>query len=134
MTSSKFRFMMRHDPLKQWKLSPMDVESRSRREQYTKAKEPVFPNRPRWIVEAVDKKRARLNYTSHLLSQIPYKEVSHQQVALPRASAIQITTEVQSRKRCTFRIGTEYEVCRRGRLPLSAASISLPPRTGRSGL
>ena len=85
----QFRFTMRiHDPLKQWKLSPMDVESRSRWERYTKAKEEMLerthiPESPWWIVEAVDKKRARLNCISHLLSQIPYQEVPHKQVALP---------------------------------------------------
>jgi len=85
----QFRFMMRiHDPLKQWKLSPMDVESRSRWEQYTRAKEEMLerthiPESPWWMVEAVDKKRARLNCISHLLSQIPYQEVPHKQVALP---------------------------------------------------
>jgi polyphosphate kinase len=85
----QFRFMMRiHDPLKQWKLSPMDVESRSRWEQYTKAKEEMLekthtPESPWWIVEAIDKKRARLNCISHLLSQIPYQELAHQQVVLP---------------------------------------------------
>jgi polyphosphate kinase 2 len=85
----QFRFVMRiHDPLKQWKLSPMDVESRSRWEQYTKAKEEMIekthtPESPWWIVEAVDKKRARLNCISHLLSQIPYQEIPHQQVVLP---------------------------------------------------
>ena len=63
----QFRFMMRiNDPLKQWKLSPMDVESRARWEQYTKAKEEMLerthtPEAPWWIVDAVDKKRARLN-------------------------------------------------------------------------
>src|SRR5215813_1529957 len=63
----QFRFLMRiHDPLKQWKLSPMDVESRARWEQYTKAKEIMLerthiPEAPWWIVDAVDKKRARLN-------------------------------------------------------------------------
>ena len=85
----QFRFMMRiHDPLKQWKLSPMDVELRSRWEQYTKAKEEMLgkthiPESPWWIVDAVDKKRARLNCISHLLSQIPYQGVPHQQVVLP---------------------------------------------------
>ena len=85
----QFRFMMRiHDPLKQWKLSPMDVESRSRWEQYTKAKEEMLekthtPEAPWWIVEAVDKKRARLNCINHLLSQVPYQEVPHPPVVLP---------------------------------------------------
>jgi polyphosphate kinase 2 len=85
----QFRFMMRiHDPLKQWKLSPMDVESRARWEQYTKAKEEMIERTHTldsrwWIVEAVDKKRARLNCISHLLSQVPYHEVEHQPVVLP---------------------------------------------------
>jgi polyphosphate kinase len=85
----QFRFLMRiHDPLKQWKLSPMDVESRSRWEQYTKAKEAMlerthFPDAPWWIVDAVDKKRARLNCISHLLGQVRYEAVQHEKVVLP---------------------------------------------------
>jgi polyphosphate kinase len=85
----QFRFLMRiHDPLKQWKLSPMDVESRARWERYTKAKEEMLqrthiPEAPWWVVEAVDKKRARLNCISHLLTQIPYGDVQHQPVVLP---------------------------------------------------
>src|SRR5208283_2453908 len=83
------RFLMRiRDPLKQWKLSPMDLESRRRWEQYTKAKEATLerthiPEARWWVVEAVDKKRARLNCIHHLLSQIPYKEVEHPTVTLP---------------------------------------------------
>src|SRR5215468_2859994 len=83
------RFEMRiHDPLKQWKLSPMDVQSRSRWEAYTKAKEAMLERThiaeaPWWIVDAVDKKRARLNCISHLLSQIPYSDVPHESVVLP---------------------------------------------------
>jgi polyphosphate kinase len=85
----QFRFLMRiHDPLKQWKLSPMDVQSRSRWEQYTKAKEEMLhrthiPEAPWWVVEAVDKKRARLNCIAHLLTQVPYGEVHHEPVVLP---------------------------------------------------
>jgi len=85
----QFRFMMRiHDPLKQWKLSPMDVQSRSRWEAYTKAKEAMLERThiaeaPWWIVEAVDKKRARLNCISHFLSQIPYGDVHHEAVVVP---------------------------------------------------
>jgi polyphosphate kinase len=85
----QFRFLMRiHDPLKQWKLSPMDVQSRSRWEQYTKAKEEMLhrthiAEAPWWVVEAVDKKRARLNCISHLLTQIPYGEIRHEPVLLP---------------------------------------------------
>ena len=83
------RFMMRiHDPLKQWKLSPMDMESRRLWEQYTKAKETILerthiPEAPWWIVEAVDKKKARLNCIHHLLSQIPYAEIERDPVILP---------------------------------------------------
>ncbi|WP_409561490.1 polyphosphate kinase 2 [Hyphomicrobium sp. MC8b] len=83
------RFQMRiHDPIKQWKLSPMDLESRRRWEDYTKAKEAMLerthiPEAPWWIVHADDKKRARLNCIHHLLSQIPYSEVPRAPVVLP---------------------------------------------------
>ncbi len=85
----QLRFLMRiHDPIKQWKLSPMDLQSRVRWEQYTKAKEEMFartniPEAPWNIVEGNDKKRARLNCIAHLLSQIPYEEIPHDPVALP---------------------------------------------------
>ncbi len=85
----QLRFMMRiHDPLKQWKLSPMDLQSRVRWEGYTKVKEEMLdktniPEAPWWIVEANDKKRARLNCIDHLLGQVPYEEVPHEAVALP---------------------------------------------------
>ncbi|MCR6477472.1 polyphosphate kinase 2 [Variovorax sp. ZS18.2.2] len=83
------RFLGRiHDPLKQWKLSPMDLESRRRWEEYTKAKETMLerthiPEAPWWVVQAVDKKKARLNCISHLLGQLPYQEVAHPPIALP---------------------------------------------------
>ena len=84
------RFVGRiQDPLKQWKLSPMDLESRRRWEDYTRAKETMLerthiPEAPWWIVQAVDKKRARLNCIDHLLSQVPYHDVPHPEVALPQ--------------------------------------------------
>ncbi|AYM98738.1 polyphosphate kinase 2 [Acidovorax sp. 1608163] len=83
------RFLGRiHDPLKQWKLSPMDLESRVRWEAYTKAKETMLerthiPEAPWWVVQAVDKKKARLNCIAHLLGQLPYQEVPHAPVVLP---------------------------------------------------
>lgn len=83
------RFLMRiNDPLKQWKLSPMDLESRRRWEDYTRAKEEMLarthiPEAPWWIVEADDKKRARLNCIQHLLTQIPYAETQAPAVVLP---------------------------------------------------
>ncbi|MEO9592980.1 polyphosphate kinase 2 [Rhodopirellula bahusiensis] len=85
----EFRFQCRiNDPLKQWKLSPMDLESRRRWEQYTKAKEIMLershiPEAPWWVVEGNDKKRARLNCIHHLLSQIPYGDVAQDEVTLP---------------------------------------------------
>ena len=83
------RFLGRiHDPLKQWKLSPMDLESRRRWEDYTRAKEAMLERThiaeaPWWVVQAVDKKRARLNCIAHLLSLMPYQEVPKPTVELP---------------------------------------------------
>jgi polyphosphate kinase 2 len=84
------RFLGRiHDPLKQWKLSPMDLESRRRWEDYTAAKEVMLqrshiPEARWWVVQAVDKKRARLNCIDHLLKQFPYKEVHKEPIVLPQ--------------------------------------------------
>ncbi len=83
------RFLGRaHDPLKQWKLSPMDLESRRRWELYTKAKEVMLERThieeaPWHIVEAVDKKKARLNCIHHLLNQMPYEEIKRPVIELP---------------------------------------------------
>jgi len=83
------RFLGRiHDPLKQWKLSPMDLESRRRWEDYTRAKELMLerthiPEAQWWVVAADDKKRARLNCIQHLLDQFPYREVERPEVRLP---------------------------------------------------
>ena len=85
----EIRFLGRiHDPLKQWKLSPMDLESRRRWEDYTRAKEDMLerthiPEAPWWVVPADDKKTARLNCISHLLAQIPYNETERPDVVLP---------------------------------------------------
>ena len=85
----QIRFLGRiHDPLKQWKLSPMDMESRRRWEEYTKAKEIMLERThiaeaPWWVVQAVDKKKARLNCIHHLLEQIPYGEIAYPEIVLP---------------------------------------------------
>ena len=85
----QLRFLGRiHDPLKQWKLSPMDMESRKRWEEYTKAKEIMLERThiseaPWWVVNSVDKKKARLNCIHHLLEQIPYSEIVHPSIVLP---------------------------------------------------
>ena len=83
------RFLGRiHDPLKQWKLSPMDLESRRRWEDYTRAKEDMLQRTniaeaPWWVIPADDKKTARLNCISHLLAQLPYHETPRPEVILP---------------------------------------------------
>ncbi|WML90248.1 polyphosphate kinase 2 [Thiothrix lacustris] len=85
----QLRFLTRiHDPMKQWKLSPMDLQSRVRWEQYTKAKEEMFertniPEAPWYIVEGNDKKRERLNCIEHILSKIPYEDLPTEKIALP---------------------------------------------------
>ena len=85
----QLRFLMRiHDPMKQWKLSPMDLEARVRWEQYTKAKEEMFERTsieeaPWYIVEGNDKKRERLNCMEHILSKIPYRDIPHETISLP---------------------------------------------------
>ena len=84
------RFHVRNvDPIKQWKLSPIDLEARQRWEDYTKAKEEMLERThiseaPWWVVEAVDKKRARLNCIAHLLTQVPYEEMTRPAVDLPQ--------------------------------------------------
>ena len=83
------RFLSRiHDPLKQWKLSPMDLQSRVRWERYTEAKEVMLERThiaeaPWWVVQATDKKAARLNCIHHLLSLVPYHDIEHPPVILP---------------------------------------------------
>jgi polyphosphate kinase 2 len=84
------RFLGRiHDPLKQWKLSPMDLESRRRWEDYTRAKDVMLershiPEARWWVVQAVDKKRARLNCIDHLLKQFHYQETPKAPIVLPQ--------------------------------------------------
>ena len=85
----QLRFLMRaNDPLKQWKLSDVDLMARIHWEKYTKAKEAMFKRTntkeaPWYIVEGNDKKRERLNCIEHILSMVPYKEIQHEPVNLP---------------------------------------------------
>ena len=84
------RFKSRHrDPLRRWKLSPMDLESIKRWEDYSRAKDEMMlhtdtPTSPWFVVESDVKKHARLNMIAHLLSSIPYAEVPSPDVELPR--------------------------------------------------
>ncbi|HKK64121.1 MAG TPA: polyphosphate kinase 2 [Bacteroidales bacterium] len=76
------------DPLKRWKFSPMDLESRSRWVEYSRAKDEMFTYTdtkiaPWYVVNADDKRKARLNCMSHLLTMIPYKKISHDKINLP---------------------------------------------------
>jgi len=88
-TEQKRRFEARiADPLRQWKLSPMDLPSRSKWFEYSRARDKMLDatdakHAPWFIVPSDDKKRARLNCISHLLSQIPYKELPRPKVDLP---------------------------------------------------
>ncbi|HOK65690.1 MAG TPA: polyphosphate kinase 2 [Anaerohalosphaeraceae bacterium] len=83
------RFQARlEDPTKRWKLSPMDLESRARWVEYSKAKDEMFAHTdikqaPWYVVEADDKRRARLNCIAHLLSMIPYKDLTPPPIKLP---------------------------------------------------
>ena len=83
------RFQARiDDPTKRWKLSPMDTESRSRWVEYSRAKDEMFKftdikQAPWWVVNSDDKKRARLNCITHLLSMIPYKDLTPEPTKLP---------------------------------------------------
>jgi polyphosphate kinase len=77
-----------NNPDKRWKLSPMDLESRARWVDYSRAKDVMFEHTdteqsPWWVVNADDKKRARLNCISHLLSRVPYEDVTSSPLQLP---------------------------------------------------
>jgi len=83
------RFQARiDDPTKRWKLSPMDLESRSRWIEYSRAKDEMFKytdikQAPWWVVNSDNKKRARLNCISHLLTMIPYEDLTPEPIKLP---------------------------------------------------
>ena len=83
------RFQARiKDPTKRWKLSPMDLQSRTRWVEYSKAKDEMFRHTdikqaPWYVVNADNKKRARLNVIHHLLSLIPYEDLTPEPIVLP---------------------------------------------------
>ncbi|MCZ2839278.1 polyphosphate kinase 2 [Modestobacter sp. VKM Ac-2985] len=88
-TEQEARFQARlKDPTKRWKLSPMDLEARNRWVDFSRAKDEMFaatdiPEAPWWVVEAEVKKRARLNVMAHLLSQVPYEDLTPPAPELP---------------------------------------------------
>jgi polyphosphate kinase 2 len=80
------------DPLRQWKLSPMDLPSRTRWYEYSKARDQMLEatdseHAPWYILRSDDKKKARLNCIAHLLSLIPYEEVPREKVKMPKRSS-----------------------------------------------
>ena len=90
------------DPMRQWKLSPMDVESYARWYDYSRARDLMFEatdteHAPWHIVRSDDKKRARLNGIAHILSQIPYKKVAHAKVKLPKPGRTRRSTTIRRR-------------------------------------
>ncbi|MCZ2811623.1 polyphosphate kinase 2 [Modestobacter sp. VKM Ac-2979] len=88
-TEQEKRFQKRlKDPTKRWKLSPMDLEARNRWVDFSRAKDAMFaatdiPEAPWWVVEAEVKKRARLNVMAHLLTQVPYEDLTPPAPELP---------------------------------------------------
>ncbi|MCG7273645.1 Polyphosphate kinase 2 (PPK2) [Corynebacterium afermentans subsp. afermentans] len=106
----------RNDPLRQWKLSPMDLESITKWEDYSRAKDEMFvhtdiPSAPWYTVESEDKKRSRINVISHLLSTIPYE---HTKPDLPEIPERPETTDYERPPREEFRyvpdVAAELEV------------------------
>ncbi|MBW3165040.1 polyphosphate kinase 2 [Ferrimonas balearica] len=83
------RFLERiNDPVKRWKFSPMDLESRSRWQLYSQAKDRMFAHTdtrhaPWFVIDSDDKRKARLNCIRHLLSQIPYEKIKYPEIVLP---------------------------------------------------
>ncbi|MET0457076.1 MAG: polyphosphate kinase 2, partial [Mycobacterium sp.] len=102
----RFRSRM-NDPVRQWKLSPMDLESVYRWEDYSRAKDQMMvhtdlPQSPWYVVESDVKKHARLNMMSHLLSTIDYHDVDHPTVELPERPILSKTYERPPRSLSTY--------------------------------
>ena len=102
------RFLARiDDPVRQWKLSPMDLESYKRWYAYSRARDIMFEHTdseaaPWFIVDSNDKRRARLNIIAHILAQVPYRRVDHPQVNLPERSKEGKYDDQASLKGCHF--------------------------------
>ena len=102
------RFLARiDDPLRQWKLSNMDLPSRARWFEYSRARDTMFKHTdtrhaPWFVVRSDDKKRARLNTIAHLLKQIPYKKVDRPRVKLPGRSKKHAYDDEASLSHCKF--------------------------------
>jgi len=108
MGEQEKRFAARiEDPLRQWKLSPMDLESYRRWYDYSKARDLMLKatdseHAPWFVVRSEDKRRARLNCISHLLKTIPYKRLSPERVKLPKRSKKGQYNDQATLRRMTF--------------------------------
>jgi polyphosphate kinase 2 len=92
------------DPMRQWKLSPMDLSSFSRWYDYSRARDMMLdftdvPHSPWYLVDSNDKRRARLNIISHILSQIPYERIERKKVKLPERATKEKYNDSESLKR-----------------------------------
>ena len=107
------RFQARvHDPMRRWKLSPMDLESRARWAKYSRSKDEMFrytdiKHAPWYVVEADDKRRARLNCIAHLLSMIDYEDLTRRRSSCRRADPTTPTSARLWTSRPSFRRSTE---------------------------
>src|SRR5437773_250566 len=124
------RFRSRlEDPMRRWKLSPMDLESISRWEEYSRAKDEMLvhtdiPEAPWYDVDSDDKRRARINMISHLLSTVPYQEVP----ASVHRSGEQLYVLTAAPWRLNFRGGTTVEVTLDGTTTVMHGELEEDPR------
>ena len=108
MEEQEIRFKARiEDPLRQWKLSPMDTESFGRWYDYSRARDMMFKatdtkHAPWRLIRSDDKRRARLNVISHILETIPYKKIAREKVKLPKRSSKGRYDDQASLRRMTF--------------------------------
>ncbi|AHW63447.1 Putative RNA polymerase sigma factor [Corynebacterium glyciniphilum AJ 3170] len=96
----------REDPLRQWKLSPMDLQSITRWEDYSRAKDEMFahtdtPAAPWYTVESEDKKRSRINVINHILSSVPWEKVEHTPPRIPERP--EVASDYERPPRTEFR-------------------------------